>query len=120
MLFDLGFLFFFCFAALSKIYSNDRVWYFFYRIESTKQRRRRSTPTGFWKPTGQDRTIQDKGGKGDAIGIMKTLVYHASPNGVRSDWVMHEYHITCLPPDQVPISHVLVEIHCLTVLISFC
>ncbi|KAL0693388.1 hypothetical protein Bca4012_060568 [Brassica carinata] len=87
---------------LSKIYSNDRVWYFFYPNESTKQRRRRSTPTGFWKPTGQDRTIQDKGGKGYVIGILKTLVYHEgkSPHGVWTPWVMHEYHITCLPPSQ--------------------
>ncbi|KAJ0252646.1 NAC domain-containing protein [Hirschfeldia incana] len=88
--------------SLSKIESNDLVWYFFCRNEyiSTKQRvRKRTTVSGFWKATGRDRTIKDKGGE---IGMVKTLVYHKGRGlkGVRTTWVMHEYHITCLPLDQ--------------------
>lgn len=64
---------------------------------------KRTTGSGFWKPTGVDRKIRDKRGNGVVIGFKKTLVYHEGkgPNGVRTPWAMHEYHITCLPHDKV-------------------
>ncbi|KFK30695.1 hypothetical protein AALP_AA6G015500 [Arabis alpina] len=88
--------------SLSKIQSNDLVWYFFSLIEHTsgnKKGTKRSTVSGFWKVTGVDREIKVKN---VVIGIKKTLVYHKGrhPNGVRTPWVTHEYHITYLPPDQ--------------------
>ncbi|CAH8366095.1 unnamed protein product [Eruca vesicaria subsp. sativa] len=91
--------------ALSNMESNDLVWYFFSRNEytSTKPRvRKRTTVSGLWKATGRDRTIKDKGGNYNEIGILKTLVYHKGKgsNVVRTPWVMHEYNITCLPLEQ--------------------
>ncbi|KAJ0252648.1 NAC domain-containing protein [Hirschfeldia incana] len=88
--------------SLSNLKSNDLVWYFFSRRDRkyTGQRRQRATPSGYWKATGKDRLIKDK--VENEIGNIKTLVYHEgrSANGVRTDWVMHEYSITCLPPEQ--------------------
>ncbi|KAL0712492.1 hypothetical protein Bca4012_019470 [Brassica carinata] len=92
--------------SLSKIQSNDLVWYFFCRREchatDKKKGTKRTTPSGFWKATGVDRKIKDKGGNGVEIGIKKTLVYHhgKAANGVKTPWVIHEYHITSLPLNQ--------------------
>ncbi|VYS61508.1 unnamed protein product [Arabidopsis thaliana] len=90
---------------LARIQSEDLEWYFFSPIEYTnpnQMKMKRTTGSGFWKPTGVDREIRDKRGNGVVIGIKKTLVYHEgkSPHGVRTPWVMHEYHITCLPHDK--------------------
>ncbi|XP_010428489.1 PREDICTED: NAC domain-containing protein 69-like [Camelina sativa] len=91
---------------LAKIQSDNLEWYFFSRIEYTNPKKKnamkRSTGCGYWKPTGKDRKIKDKRGNGVEIGLKKTLVYHKGkvPNGDRTPWVIHEYHITCLPQDQ--------------------
>ncbi|KAG7614771.1 NAC domain [Arabidopsis thaliana x Arabidopsis arenosa] len=90
---------------LARIQSEDLEWYFFSPIEYTnpnKMKMKRTTGSGFWKPSGVDRKIRDKRGNGVEIGIKKTLVYHEgkSPHGVRTPWVTHEYHITCLPHDK--------------------
>ncbi|XP_010456147.1 PREDICTED: NAC domain-containing protein 69 [Camelina sativa] len=91
---------------LAKIQSDNLEWYFFSRIEYTNPKKKnamkRSTGCGYWKPTGKDRKIKDKRGNGVEIGLKKTLMYYEGkvPNGVRTPWVMHEYHITCLPQDQ--------------------
>ncbi|KAF8051506.1 hypothetical protein N665_1714s0001, partial [Sinapis alba] len=93
--------------SLSKLETKDLVWYFFCRreyhaSEKKKKGTKRSTPSGFWKATGVDRKVKDKRGNGVVIGIKKTLVYYEgkSNNGVWTPWVMHEYHITSLPPNQ--------------------
>ncbi|CAD5326818.1 unnamed protein product [Arabidopsis thaliana] len=90
---------------LARIQSEDLEWYFFSPIEYTnpnKMKMKRTTGSGFWKPSGVDRIIRDKRGNGVEIGIKKTLVYHEgkTPHGVRTPWVTHEYHITCLPHDK--------------------
>ncbi|KAF8053332.1 hypothetical protein N665_1430s0009 [Sinapis alba] len=92
--------------SLSKLESKDLVWYFFtpreYHASEKKKGTKRTTPSGYWKATGVDRKVKDKRGNGVVIGIKKTLVYHhgKSANGVWTPWVMHEYHITSLPPTQ--------------------
>ncbi|KAJ4876653.1 NAC domain-containing protein 69 [Raphanus sativus] len=92
--------------SLSKLESKDLVWYFFtpreYHASEKKKGTKRTTPSGYWKATGVDRKVKDKRGNGVEIGIKKTLVYHhgKSANGVWTPWVMHEYHITSLPPTQ--------------------
>ncbi|XP_010428425.1 PREDICTED: NAC domain-containing protein 69-like isoform X2 [Camelina sativa] len=91
---------------LAKIQSDNLEWFFFSRIEYTNSKKKnamkRSTGCGYWKATGKDRKIKDKRGNGVEIGLKKTLVYHKGkvPNGDRTPWVMHEYHITCLPHHQ--------------------
>ncbi|ESQ37805.1 hypothetical protein EUTSA_v10028684mg [Eutrema salsugineum] len=92
-----------CLPSLSKIESEDPVWYFFSPKEYTSAKKnatKRTTRFGFWKSTGKDRKIKDK--RGEIIGNKKTLVYHEgrSPNGVGTRWVIHEYEITCLPLQQ--------------------
>ncbi|KAF8053331.1 hypothetical protein N665_1430s0008 [Sinapis alba] len=92
--------------SLSKLKSDDLEWYFFtpreyYGPEKLKKKKgmNRKTPSGFWKITGQDVEIKDKRGHG--IGIKKPLVYRQGKgNGVWTPWVMHEYQITSLPPNQ--------------------
>ena len=93
-------------AALSKLESKDLVWYFFSPKEYTSAKKnvtKRTTPSGYWKATGVDRKIKDRRGNGVEIGIKKTLVYYEGrvPNGVWTPWVLHEYHITSLPLNQV-------------------
>ncbi|CDY59815.1 BnaA09g51630D [Brassica napus] len=89
--------------ALSMIKSKDLVWYFLSPKEYKSPKKsltKRTTPSGFWKSTGKDRKIkEDKRRDGVVIGIKKTLVYHEgkSSNAVPTPWIMHEYHITCLP-----------------------
>lgn len=90
-------------AALSMIKSKDPVWYFISPKEYTSPKKnvtKRTTPSGFWKVTGNDRKVkEEKRRNGVVIGIKKTLVYHEgnSSNAARTPWTMHEYHITCLP-----------------------
>lgn len=54
-------------------------------------------------------------GNGVEIGIKKTLVYYEGrvPNGVWTPWVMHEYHITSLPLNQVilPQEFLFISLH---------
>ncbi|KAK2649910.1 hypothetical protein Ddye_017399 [Dipteronia dyeriana] len=76
--------------------SNDPVWYFFsepdFKYSNSKLVNRR-TMAGYWKPTGNERTIRDM--HGWEIGIKKNLVFYrasSSKKGTKTIWVMHEYH----------------------------
>ncbi|XP_010556656.1 PREDICTED: NAC domain-containing protein 69-like [Tarenaya hassleriana] len=81
--------------------SGDSVWYFFYRLENKKLQSRK-TRSGFWKKTGPTLDIKRRRGIRDKIGEKKVLVFHLgrTPNGVGTEWVMHEYHTTFFPADQ--------------------
>ncbi|KAJ6675425.1 putative proteinC DOMAIN-CONTAINING PROTEIN 82-RELATED [Salix viminalis] len=84
--------------GLSEIQSNDTVWYFFsprnYKYSNRKQASR-TTKAGYWKVTGNDRIIR-AAKTGEQIGKKKSLVFYNGrvPNGVRTNWVMHEYNPT--------------------------
>ncbi|KEH18539.1 putative transcription factor NAM family [Medicago truncatula] len=81
--------------ACSLIKSNDPEWFFFcprdYKYANSKRFNRR-TQCGYWKATGLDRKIKVRG-TDNVIGIKKTLVfYNGCVPGVKSNWVIHEYH----------------------------
>ncbi|KAJ7945663.1 NAC domain [Quillaja saponaria] len=61
-------------------------------------RMNRTTNSGYWKATGSDKRISSSSRSinvNGIAGIRKTLVFYEgkSPNGSRTDWVMHEYHL---------------------------
>ncbi|KAJ7007983.1 protein NTM1-like 9 [Populus alba x Populus x berolinensis] len=84
--------------GLSTYQSNDPECYFFcprsYKYVNS-HRANRTTAAGYWKVTGKNRIIKAKSTK-EPIATKKTLVFYENrvPNGVKTDWVMHEYHPT--------------------------
>lgn len=96
--------------AFSVIKSYDPEWFFFsprvYKYSSST-RCDRKTKRGFWKATGKDRNIKIRG-TNNVIGTKKTLVFHQrsvpSAPGVKTDWVIHEYHAVTFDVTQVCIS----------------
>uniref|UniRef100_M8C7K2 NAC domain-containing protein 74 n=1 Tax=Aegilops tauschii TaxID=37682 RepID=M8C7K2_AEGTA len=92
-------------AEKSFLPSRDPEWYFFGprdRKYPNGFRTNRATRAGYWKSTGKDRVMTQQhhggggaGGGARAIGMKKTLVYYRgrAPQGVRTDWVMHEYRL---------------------------
>lgn len=70
-------------------------WYFFSHKDKkypTGTRTNRATKQGFWKATGRDKAIYSKQ---SLVGMRKTLVFYKgrAPNGMKSDWIMHEYRL---------------------------
>ncbi|XP_050108405.1 NAC domain-containing protein 82-like isoform X1 [Malus sylvestris] len=75
--------------------SGDLKWYFFCPTERkypTGARAKRTTERGYWKATGNDRSVLYNG---EVAGKIKTLIFHTgrAPKGERTDWVMHEYRL---------------------------
>lgn len=71
--------------------------YFFSSKEAkyrNSNRMNRTTKCGYWKATGSDKRISSPTCNG-IVGIRKTLVFYEgkSPNGSRTDWVLHEYRL---------------------------
>ncbi|XP_054779761.1 NAC domain-containing protein 62-like isoform X2 [Prosopis cineraria] len=88
----------------SMIKSDDPEWFFFSPRDfkySNSTRSNRATSRGFWKATGKDRDIKARG-TDEIIGTKKTLVFHRGrvPNGVKTNWVIHEYQAVTFPVDQ--------------------
>ncbi|XP_054810735.1 NAC domain-containing protein 37-like isoform X2 [Prosopis cineraria] len=76
-------------------YEEQKEWYFFSHKDKkypTGTRTNRATMAGFWKATGRDKAVYDKR---KLIGMRKTLVFYKgrAPNGLKTDWIMHEYRL---------------------------
>lgn len=89
-------LFFSNATELCKLGTEDQNdWYFFSHKDKkypTGTRTNRATKQGFWKATGRDKAIYSKQ---SLVGMRKTLVFYKgrAPNGMKSDWIMHEYRL---------------------------
>ncbi|KAI3495559.1 hypothetical protein L1887_37902 [Cichorium endivia] len=84
-----------CDLPAKSILTGDLEWYFFCptsRKYKSGHRKDRATETGYWKGTGIDREVKNKG---KIVAKKKTLIFHEghSPNGKRTDWVMHEFRM---------------------------
>ncbi|MCD7446009.1 hypothetical protein HAX54_024713 [Datura stramonium] len=59
-------------------------------------RSNRATNSGYWKATGIDKQIVMRGQQQQQlVGLKKTLVFYRgkSPQGCRTNWIMHEYRL---------------------------
>ena len=82
-------------------------WFFFSPVDfkySNSKRVNRTTKCGFWKPTGKDREIRSLD-TDTLIATKKTLVYYKGrvSRGVKSNWIIHEYHAVTFHESQVGI-----------------
>ncbi|XP_013444518.2 NAC domain-containing protein 62 [Medicago truncatula] len=81
--------------AHSVIRSDDSEWFFLCPRNYKYQRCnkfKRGTEFGFWKATGKDHSVKIRG-TDEVIGTKKTLVYYLAPHpGVKTNWVIREYH----------------------------
>ncbi|XP_047156701.1 NAC domain-containing protein 62-like isoform X2 [Vigna umbellata] len=84
--------------AKSVIAFKTSEWFFFSPVNlkySNSKRFKRTTKSGFWKPTGKPRDVR-KGDTKTDIGTKKTLVFQSGNVSkgvtVNSNWVIHEYH----------------------------
>ncbi|KAJ1390789.1 NAC domain [Sesbania bispinosa] len=68
---------------------------------TNSSRSNRTTKAGYWKATGKDRNIKTRG-TNNVIGTKKTLVFYRGrvPHGVKTNWVIHEYHAITFPVDK--------------------
>ncbi|XP_016900940.2 uncharacterized protein LOC103492204 [Cucumis melo] len=83
--------------GLSNDQTGEQRWFFFSAQDfkySNGRRSKRATGTGYWKSTGKDRKIRARG-TNKLIGTKKTLVFYRGrvPKGIRTNWVIHEYHL---------------------------
>ena len=93
-------------ASSSAIRFGDPDWFFFSPVDFKylkSKRFNRTTKCGFWKATGKDRDIRTGDTDNTVIGTKKTLVYYQGrvSCGVKSNWVIHEYHAVTFHENQV-------------------
>ncbi|CAN1309661.1 Protein NTM1-like 9 [Linum perenne] len=74
--------------ASSQVNTDEPVWYFLSAPEckyANSKRSNRTTKNGYWKPTGKERVVRSET-TNEEIGTKGRV-----PNGVKTDWIMHEY-----------------------------
>lgn len=98
------------FVAMA-MYGSDHDRYFF-TMAAREAQARRTTPSGFWKPTGTKKTIfVVAGGHEVPTAVKRRFVFylgHHQPSGSnnnnKTSWIMHEYRLMNSPRAAVPSS----------------
>lgn len=93
------------------MYGSDHDRYFF-TMAAREAQARRTTPSGFWKPTGTKKTIfVVAGGHEVPTAVKRRFVFylgHHQPSGSnnnnKTSWIMHEYRLMNSPRAAVPSS----------------
>ncbi|XAR67240.1 hypothetical protein NMG60_11001919 [Bertholletia excelsa] len=88
----------------------DIKWYLYSprdRKHPNRSRTNRATRAGYWKATGKDQPVDSHHKQQSVvvtIGMKKTLVYcrGRAPDGLRTNWVMHEYRLLQPSPSSCP------------------
>lgn len=94
---------------------DDGRYYFFSQTDKkypNGSRPNRSAHNGYWKATGAKTDVKYDG---ELVGVRNNLVFYEGkhPNGVKTDWIMHEFKILN-PPDAHKTSHNIVLFFFLT------
>ncbi|KAJ8769163.1 hypothetical protein K2173_000938 [Erythroxylum novogranatense] len=79
----------------SLLRTGDLKWYFFCPVQKKyagSDRVNRCMDLGYWTTSGKDRKVHHNS---VVVGRIRSLIFHKgkSPNGERTDWVMHEYKL---------------------------
>lgn len=85
------FLFFFFHSERSLLDSDNYEWFFFRSLTS---KTKRTTVSGCWRSTGDDKRIVARG-TNKVIATRKILVFYQGQGkaAVKTKWVLHEYHL---------------------------
>ncbi|KAF8020606.1 hypothetical protein BT93_G1137 [Corymbia citriodora subsp. variegata] len=81
------------FHAESIIRPDDQVQECWFFSPHTPQKVKRSTPSGYWKKTGDPKEVKARDAS-TVIGTKEYLVFYKgrSKNGIKTNWVIHECH----------------------------
>ena len=94
----------------------EKEWHYFTPRErkyTNGQRPKRSIGDGdgYWKATGVEKEIKSWEEGGKITGYKRALVFYqgSHPDGVKTNWIMHEFRVAALPPPTTDHHEILID-----------